>query len=159
MTVGTRAGALDGFWLSFQNAVKTSHVAHRFGCHAEVDFYDDWQTNMLPLYAPYPEIEAFVQKWMGPVLDNQELLDTLNIYIITKGNQQRTIEILHIHKSTLKYRLKRISELVGCDLHDLHSIVSLQMAVIYNWYLKGMQGVTLEYTKENLEMRRKENLK
>lgn len=89
VTVGTKVGAVSEFFFSFQNAVKTAHVARRFGCHAEVDFYDDWQTNMLPLYAPYPEIEAFVQKWMGPVLDNEELLDTLNIYIITKGNQQK----------------------------------------------------------------------
>lgn len=154
MTVGTRAHTVSDFALSFQDAVKTDHVSRQFGNHDIVDCYEDWLPNMLLLHAPYPEIQMFVQKWLGPILNNEELMETLDIYVMTNGNMQEITSALHIHQSTLKYRLKKISGLLGCNLHEFSSIFCVQMAVLYNWYMNGMQGNVLEQAKKYSEKRR-----
>ena len=51
--------------------------------------------------------------------ENQnELLLTLNEYLKQNKNHQKTLEVLQIHRSTLKYRLQRIADLTGVRLDD-----------------------------------------
>lgn len=56
-----------------------------------------------------------------------ELLTTLEAYLENGGNAQETARTLHIHRSTLYYRLDRIHALTGSDLgngaarNDLHA--------------------------------------
>jgi len=70
-----------------------------------------------------------------PVLHtlNQEngadLFNTLEAYLDAGGNAVRTAQILSIHRSTLNYRLQRISELAKVDLSDPSTRINLQMAL------------------------------
>ena len=41
----------------------------------------------------------------------------------------QTAETLHIHRSTLNYRLQRISEICACDLSEPLIRMNLQVAV------------------------------
>lgn len=47
-----------------------------------------------------------------------EFIYTLRTYIVCSRNAARTAEALHIHKSTLFYRLGKIGELLGVDIFD-----------------------------------------
>lgn len=46
------------------------------------------------------------------------LLETLETYLDAAGNAQATAETLHLHRTSLYYRLQRIERLVGTDLKD-----------------------------------------
>lgn len=58
-----------------------------------------------------------------------DLLVTLEAYLDQGGNGVSTAEALHIHRSTLNYRLQRIVQLCGVDLQDPITRTNLQVAL------------------------------
>ncbi|TVR20460.1 MAG: PucR family transcriptional regulator [Anaerolineaceae bacterium] len=62
--------------------------------------------------------------------ENQaDLFHTLEAYLDAGGNGVSTAENLHIHRSTLNYRLQRISEICAVDLSDAATRTNLQIAL------------------------------
>jgi DNA-binding PucR family transcriptional regulator len=65
-------------------------------------------------------IDRFVDEWLSPLIaDDQrhraDLVRTLVSYVECRGNYDATAASLHIHRNTLKYRLRRIIEVSGRD--------------------------------------------
>lgn len=58
-----------------------------------------------------------------------DLFNTLEAYLDSGGNGVATAEALHIHRSTLNYRLERIREICQTDLADPAIRMNLQMAL------------------------------
>jgi sugar diacid utilization regulator len=78
-------------------------------------------------------IASFVRQWLGPLLDydarhHGELVRTLTQYLDGGGNYDHTAHMLVIHRSTLRYRLRRIREIAGVDLHDPDTRLNLHVA-------------------------------
>ena len=46
---------------------------------------------------------------------------TLRVYLQKRFRQVETAKILHIHRSTLLYRLERISEITGLKITEIES--------------------------------------
>ncbi|MCV7173672.1 helix-turn-helix domain-containing protein [Mycobacterium manitobense] len=79
------------------------------------------------------EVEGFVREWLGVLLDydvgkNSELVMTLSDYLECGGNYDESAAALHIHRSTLRYRLARIAELTGHDLRNVDTRFNLHAA-------------------------------
>jgi hypothetical protein len=79
------------------------------------------------------EVEAFVREWLGTLLDyddnrNSELVLTLSDYLECGGHYDEAAAALHIHRSTLRYRLARIAELTGHDLRKVDTRFNLHAA-------------------------------
>lgn len=80
------------------------------------------------------EAGAFVEDWLGSLLayDTErqaDLVHTLGVYLDHGGNYDDTAAALHIHRSTLRYRLQRIRELSGHDLAHADTRLNLHVAV------------------------------
>jgi hypothetical protein len=80
------------------------------------------------------EAGAFVEDWLGGLLayDTERhagLVHTLGVYLDHGGNYDDTAAALHIHRSTLRYRLQRIRELSGHDLTRADTRLNLHVAV------------------------------
>jgi hypothetical protein len=78
-------------------------------------------------------VEAYVREWLGALLDydesrNSELVPTLSDYLECGGNYDESAAALHIHRSTLRYRLARIAELTGHDLREVDTRFNLHAA-------------------------------
>ncbi|MDF2682840.1 MAG: PucR family transcriptional regulator [Brevibacillus sp.] len=82
--------------------------------------------------------EALLELWK-PLLDpligydkkhNQQLLETLDVYLQQNGNGLQTSQALYIHRHTLKYRLTQIEEKTGYRLEDAHQRWQLQLALM-----------------------------
>lgn len=58
-----------------------------------------------------------------------ELLQTLEAYLDAGGNGVSTAEDLHIHRSTLNYRLSRITQICQVDLQDALTRMNLHVAL------------------------------
>jgi len=58
-----------------------------------------------------------------------DLFHTLEAYLDAGGNGVSTAEILHIHRSTLNYRLQRIGHICEVDLQDPLTRTNLQIAI------------------------------
>ncbi|WP_157681426.1 PucR family transcriptional regulator [Mycobacterium sp. JS623] len=78
-------------------------------------------------------VEAFVREWLGTLLDydasrKSDMVLTLSEYLECGGNYDESAATLHIHRSTLRYRLARIAELTGHDLREVDTRFNLHAA-------------------------------
>ncbi len=62
------------------------------------------------------------------------LCETLENYLKHNCNAKRTAEAMFVHRNTLNYRLKKISELLNCDLEDMNKCLSLKLAFLIMKY-------------------------
>jgi sugar diacid utilization regulator len=79
------------------------------------------------------DVDSFVREWLGALIDydathHSELVRTLASYCESGGNYDQTALALHIHRSTLRYRLQRIREIGGRDINDVETRFNLHAA-------------------------------
>jgi sugar diacid utilization regulator len=132
--VGERCTDVSEFPRSYQQA----RLALRLPAAAEWDDrairFDDLGVYRLLLgIEDLTEVERFVQQWLGDLLAYDELrradlVRTLSRYLQHGGSYDATAKSLVVHRSTLKYRLKRIREISGHNLSDPEIFFNLQLA-------------------------------
>lgn len=62
-------------------------------------------------------------------VNNTELLNTLDAYLKYNYSQNQTAEYLHIHLNSLKYRLRRITEISNIDFKDSEEMFYLRLSL------------------------------
>ncbi len=79
-------------------------------------------------------LQSFARQTLGNLLDydiqqNTDLLQTLEAYFSADGNLSATATELNVHRNTLLYRLRRISEIGEIDLKQPETRLALQLAL------------------------------
>jgi sugar diacid utilization regulator len=134
MGIGSRCVVPDDFPKSFVDARRAMSIrlrsVHPQGAAAydELGFY-----RLIDAAHGDGEVESFVREWIGPLLDyddskNSDLVMTLSDYLECGGSYDESAAALHIHRSTLRYRLTRIAELTGHDLRNVDTRFNLHAA-------------------------------
>ncbi|MBT2369669.1 PucR family transcriptional regulator [Streptomyces sp. ISL-10] len=82
----------------------------------------------------HPDLAAFVDRAIGPLRAHDAssrppLLPTLETYLAHAGRKAETARELHLNRQTLYNRLARIGELLGTDLDDPETVLSLSLAL------------------------------
>ncbi|MDU0300680.1 PucR family transcriptional regulator [Streptomyces sp. PAL114] len=82
----------------------------------------------------HPDLADFVDRAIGPVLEHDRrsrpaLLPTLETYLAHAGRKAETARGLHLNRQTLYNRLARIEELLGTDLDDPQTVLTLSLAL------------------------------
>lgn len=90
-----------------------------------VSVYEEGGLEEILLGHPDTEnLQAYVRRVLGPILDDSrfdgELADTLQAYLSTGGSPAGAAERLHLHPSSVKYRVRVIRDLLGGDALDDH---------------------------------------
>lgn len=67
---------------------------------------------------------------MDRLAEHPELLHTLRVFLGSDHNRHRTAESLHLHRNTLNYRLRRVTELTGYNPADPADIRLLAASLI-----------------------------
>lgn len=67
-------------------------------------------------------------------LNDGNLSETLENYLNCSCNAKKTAEEMFLHRNTLNYRLKKIREILGCDLENLDTCLELKMAFLIRRY-------------------------
>jgi len=82
---------------------------------------------------PGRELVPFVERVLGDLIDDQrfggQLIETLHAYLQTSGSPREAGMLLHLHPSTVKYRIRVIRELLGPRLEDQSCRFDLELAV------------------------------
>jgi DNA-binding PucR family transcriptional regulator len=89
------------------------------------------------------DLEQFVDRWIGPLVaydgdHGTHLTETLRGLLETRS-LRGSAEALFVHKSTLKYRIKRINELLGGDYQDSETFFNLQVALRIHQMVRGLR--------------------
>lgn len=93
------------------------------------------QRMLFALSQDSPEtLRGFEESTVGPVMDydrehGTQLLETLSTYMRCNGNIPEVAALLHVHKHTVRYRLRRVTELTGLDVTRFDDAAQLYLAV------------------------------
>ncbi|MGM9949323.1 MAG: sugar diacid recognition domain-containing protein [Lysinibacillus sp.] len=111
---------------SYQEAVKALAV-----CSAEraIVFEEDLKLELLLLNSTRQQREEYIKRMLGPILYESELLKNLEVWLNSNQSMKDTADQLHIHKNTLKYRIKKIEQALQVDLHNIKDQASLYIAL------------------------------
>ncbi len=71
-----------------------------------------------------PELQAFIERELGPLFAEQDLLDVLRSYLRTGRNKSLAAQEHHFSRPALYRRLRSIETLLGVDLDDWDQLVS-----------------------------------
>lgn len=133
--IGSRCDVPDDLPQSFREACRAMNIRLRSANPRGAVAFDELGFYRLVDAAGQESgaVEAFVREWLGPLLDydksrNSQLVLTLSDYLECGGRHVESANALHIHRSTLRYRLARIAQLTGHDLHDVDTRFNLHAA-------------------------------
>ncbi len=132
--IGERCDSIEEFPRSYQQA----RLALRLPALSDWDdrairFDDLGVYRLLVGVSDLGEVERFVQRWLGPLLEydaqrGSELVRTLSHHLEHGGNYELTAKSLIVHRNTLKYRLQRIRQIGRLDLGDPETWFNLHLA-------------------------------
>jgi sugar diacid utilization regulator len=144
--IGSRCEVPSEFPQSFAEAKRALNVRLHSAAPAGVSAYDELGFyRVIDAAHGAGAIEDFIREWLGALLDydatkSSELVYTLSEYLEHGGNYDESATALHIHRSTLRYRLARIGELTGHDLRDVNTRFNLHAAT-RSWRFLYPNGV------------------
>ena len=95
-----------------------------------LDFADLDLGSFLVGSAATDAIAPKVEEVLGPLRENEPLLDTLSAYFEHDLSVVPTARALRIHPNSLRYRLGRIEELTGRSLREPATIATLHLALL-----------------------------
>lgn len=79
------------------------------------------------------ELTKILEATLGPLIErdnksDNDLVNTLEVYLMQDCNITKTSEILFLHRNTVKYRIQRIQEILFCDFNDANTCFNLRLA-------------------------------
>jgi DNA-binding PucR family transcriptional regulator len=132
--VGGRCQAVEEFPHSCREAELALRIQRVSGGPEQVTIFDDLGVyKVLASAHDTAAMERFVQEWLGELIGydaahGTDLVLTLSEYLDRGGSYQASAQALMVHRSTLKYRLRRIREVSGHDLGLPEVQFNLQVA-------------------------------
>ena len=76
--------------------------------------------------------------------DEADMLETLLAYLIDSDKSTaEAAELLHVHESTVKYRLNKINRRLGYDITQMPATYNLYLALTMKWLLDYQSGPAL----------------
>jgi DNA-binding PucR family transcriptional regulator len=74
---------------------------------------------------------TLIERIFKPLSSNSpELLQTLTAYLESGRSLETTARVLFVHANTVRYRLKKISEIIGWDATGSREAFILQVAIV-----------------------------
>ncbi|MEW6471437.1 MAG: helix-turn-helix domain-containing protein [Actinomycetota bacterium] len=128
VSVGGAFAGADGVRRSYRQAralAERQRNTARVLAAPGVAVYDEGGLTEIVLGHPDVEnLQAYVGRVLGPLLNDPrfggELAETLEAYLATGGSPAGAAELLHLHPSSVKYRIRVIRDLLGADALDDH---------------------------------------
>lgn len=124
-TVGTaeiQRGLRESLWALGQ---ATSRGVRHVGYSAEDPWYG---------LVGHRDGEALIQRLLDPVIEHDrthqtEFMTTLKAYLENQRSAQKVASLLFVHRQTIIYRVRKISDLTGLNLAETSSLAQLWMAI------------------------------
>jgi len=132
--VGGRCEGVAEFPRSYRESQLALRIQRAVGRAEQVTVYDDLGVyQVLAAETDMSAMEVFARDWLGTLLDydavhGAQLVTTLGEYLESGGSYDTSATALSVHRSTLKYRLRRIREVSGYDLSVPDTQFNLQLA-------------------------------
>ena len=142
--VGNSKAYLDEIKKSRNESSAALRAAEVSGLKGKIFFYRDQGIYTLLSHVDDIRIlDTYVEEKLGKLLQADELNDgklseALENYLNCSCNAKKTAEEMFFHRNTLNYRLKKIREILDCDLEKLDTCLELKLAfLIWRYRYRG----------------------
>ncbi|GAV22689.1 PucR family transcriptional regulator [Carboxydothermus pertinax] len=124
----------DELFRSYQEAKTALELGRFFNKIDDVTYFDELGVFSLLYKMGEWELKKFCYSLLEPIMDYDrknegQLLETLKTYFQCNADINTTAEKLFVHVNTLRYRLKKVEELLGMDLNLLDVQLNLFVAL------------------------------
>ncbi|MEV7236889.1 helix-turn-helix domain-containing protein [Streptomyces sp. NPDC051020] len=132
--IGSRCDLFTELPHSYDEAVRALTVRRRSPKpHGSTSFEEIGICRMMGTGDGERETDRFVREWLGALLEydarhHTDMVTTLSHYLESGGSYDTTADVLQIHRSTVRYRLRRIREITDHDLSDVETRLNLHVA-------------------------------
>jgi DNA-binding PucR family transcriptional regulator len=119
---------------AYRQAVACARLGHTAGDGVTVVHADQLGPLRFLLDAPdLAQVRALVAEQLDPLVQHDhhartDLMSTLRAFIRADGNVAETAKACYVHKNTLRYRVQRVTEVLGRDPSDADAKFELRMA-------------------------------
>ncbi|MCW2794325.1 MAG: hypothetical protein JWO76_3423 [Nocardioides sp.] len=127
--VGQPTGGVAGLSRSRREAEIACVHARRTGPGTTVDQASLALVDWMVLQFGIEQLAPRAAQVLEPLSGQQELLETLGVYLRQNMNASETARHMHLHKNSLGYRLRRIEQELGRDLRDPRDLAEIQVAL------------------------------
>ncbi|HCF99243.1 MAG TPA: hypothetical protein DEV93_01710 [Chloroflexi bacterium] len=133
--VGGPCADVDEVPESYEQAHRAIRAAKSLGSAGRAVAFEDLGLFRLLLQVPQlGELSAFAREVFGELVQYEEqhrigLLKTLSSYLRHNGSFQLAGEEMHMHRNTVRYRLRRIEEISGLKLDKYQDRLMAQVAL------------------------------
>jgi hypothetical protein len=128
--VGPGVALLSDAHLSYRGAMQAVRVAAAVSDYAPIAQYHE-----LGVYGPLAAmpLDELTRSVLHPavlrLVEDPDLRVTLELFLDLAGDTKRVADQLHLHRSTVYYRLRRIETVCGVDLDDGRDRLTLHLAL------------------------------
>ncbi len=135
VAIGRPYTVLEDLPRAYRESKQSLVMARRLGLHPGPVYFGDLGLYRLLLsVSSHDDLQAFYDRTLGILAEydaahDAQLVHTLEALFAHHGNLSQTARILHIHRNTLLYRLKRVADITGLNLDDADVRLSLQLAL------------------------------
>ena len=133
--VGTLCEAVEDYGDSYLAARRGLDLVRLLGRPGDVFSFRVSSLESMLLQSTRPEvIVKFISRYVDPLErydrdHTSDLLRTLEVYYEAGSTLEEAARRLHIHVSTLRYRLKKVAQLLDLDLKDGSTALDIQVAL------------------------------
>jgi ligand-binding sensor protein/sugar diacid utilization regulator len=144
--VGPRCDAYDDYRDSYLAARRGLDLLRLLGRSGEVFSFRVSSLESMLLQSTRPDvIVGFIARYVDPLAEydrshSSDLQHTLEVFFDSGSALEETARRLHIHVSTLRYRLKKASALLDVDLRDSGAGLDVQVALRAARVLRAHRG-------------------
>lgn len=131
VALGSTAGGMEGFRRSHLDALATQRLMSRMGAEVQFAGYEDVQ--LLALSVQDEEMAAeFVTRTLGELATGEEeLRETLRVYIREEFSAARAARALYAHRNTVLNRINRARDLLPAPLERRGVQVGLALEIVH----------------------------
>lgn len=123
----------DDIFRSYQEAKVALELGRLMGINSAIPFFSDLGLARILYHHDLQELKEFYRETLG-VLETHdqehgnELMPSLEQYLLNQCNLKATANALYLHPNTLRYRLKKIEEILQTPLDDFDTKLNLMTA-------------------------------
>lgn len=137
IAVGDKVEGLRNIHESYRQAIFTERLVCT-GTLKKTYYFNELGIGQLLLdIKPTTTTERFIERYVNKIINYDFLNDTnyyevLQAYIQRNGKVNEVAEDLYLHRNTIHYRLRKIEDLLQCDLSDFSVRMEIEVSFLLN---------------------------
>jgi carbohydrate diacid regulator len=131
--IGSVQRGVTGLMLSYREAQTALNVGTRLFPRQRVHFVTDFRVEELLLSSEPRLLDSMVERELAPFFarsDGDELQETIVAWCESGFSVVRAAELLHVHRTTVDYRLEKLESILGVKPRDFREMSRYYWAVV-----------------------------